>query len=42
VVPYVFHGWFLVIVMLIAALTGFGRRYIGPNGEPVKEPPKEE
>jgi Na+/H+ antiporter NhaC len=41
VVPYVFHGWFLVIVMLIAALTGFGRRYIGPNGEPVKEPPKE-
>ncbi|EMA69692.1 Na+/H+ antiporter NhaC [Halorubrum aidingense JCM 13560] len=28
VVPYVFHGWFLVIVFLIAAITGFGREYI--------------
>ena len=27
-VPYVFHGWFLVIVFLIAAVTGFGREYI--------------
>lgn len=25
--PYVFHGWLLVSVMFIAALTGFGRRY---------------
>jgi Na+/H+ antiporter NhaC len=41
--PYVFHGWFLVFVMLAAALTGFGRRFIGENGEPVKEePPKSE
>ncbi|MDY6822164.1 MAG: Na+/H+ antiporter NhaC family protein, partial [Deferribacterota bacterium] len=36
VVPYVFHGWLLVIVMLIAAITGWGRRFIGPNGEEVK------
>ena len=28
VVPYVFHGWFLVIVFLFAAITGFGREYI--------------
>jgi Na+/H+ antiporter NhaC len=39
VVPFVFHGWFLVIVMFIAAYTGWGRRYIGKNGEPVKENP---
>ncbi|MBN1351986.1 Na+/H+ antiporter NhaC family protein [candidate division KSB1 bacterium] len=25
--PYVLHGWFLVIVMLIAAITGFGRQF---------------
>lgn len=24
--PYVFHGWFLVIVMYAAAITGFGRK----------------
>jgi len=41
VVPFVFHGWFLVIVMFIAAYTGWGRRYIGKNGEPVKENPLE-
>ncbi|WP_418279890.1 Na+/H+ antiporter NhaC family protein [Halorubrum sp. DTA98] len=28
VVPYVFHGWLLVAVFLIAAFTGFGREYI--------------
>ncbi|NJN47536.1 MAG: hypothetical protein HC808_14860 [Candidatus Competibacteraceae bacterium] len=39
VAPYVFHGWLLVLVMLIAAITGFGRRYEGPHGEPVKEQP---
>ncbi|MFB6081834.1 MAG: Na+/H+ antiporter NhaC family protein [Halanaeroarchaeum sp.] len=27
VVPFVFHGWFLVAVFLFAALTGFGREY---------------
>jgi len=39
VAPFVFHGWFLVIVMLVAALTGYGRRYEGPDGEELKEPP---
>ncbi len=24
--PYVFHGWFLVVVMYTAAITGFGRK----------------
>lgn len=36
VFPYVFHGWFLVLVMLIAAWTGWGLRYTGKNGEEVK------
>lgn len=40
VFPYVFHGWFLVLVMLIAALTGWGLRYTGKNGEELKERPK--
>lgn len=26
--PYVFHGWFLVAVFIIAAWTGFGREYV--------------
>lgn len=38
--PYVFHGWFLVGIMFIATITGFGRRYSGPNGEPVKDLPQ--
>ncbi|MGD6803657.1 Na+/H+ antiporter NhaC family protein [Rossellomorea aquimaris] len=36
VVPYVFQGWGLLIVMLIAASTGWGLRYSGKNGEEVK------
>jgi len=28
VVPYVFHGWFLVAIFVLAAITGFGREYI--------------
>ena len=28
VFPYVFHGWFLVTVFLLAALTGFGLEYV--------------
>ena len=36
--PYVFHGWLLAGVMLIAAITGFGRRYTGKDGLPVKTP----
>ncbi|MFD1039764.1 Na+/H+ antiporter NhaC family protein [Virgibacillus byunsanensis] len=39
VFPFVFQGWFLVIVMLIAALTGWGLRYEGKNGEELKEAP---
>ncbi|SMO35104.1 Na+/H+ antiporter NhaC family protein [Melghirimyces algeriensis] len=41
VFPFVFHGWFLVLVMLIAALTGWGLRYQGKNGEELKEYPKD-
>ncbi|SFG13437.1 Na+/H+ antiporter NhaC [Halopelagius inordinatus] len=26
--PYVFHGWFLVAVFLLAAWTGYGREYV--------------
>ncbi|QHS23372.1 Na+/H+ antiporter NhaC family protein [Virgibacillus sp. MSP4-1] len=33
VFPFVFQGWFLVIIMLIAALTGWGLRYEGKNGD---------
>ncbi|QGH33779.1 Na+/H+ antiporter NhaC family protein [Gracilibacillus salitolerans] len=40
VFPFVFQGWFLVIVMLVAALTGWGLRYQGKNGEELKQPPK--
>jgi len=25
--PFVFHGWLLVAVFVVAALTGFGREY---------------
>lgn len=31
--PYVFHGWFLILVMFIAAATGFGRKYDRGWGE---------
>ncbi|SET05742.1 transporter, NhaC family [Oceanobacillus limi] len=41
VFPFVFQGWFLVIVMLVAALTSWGLRYEGKNGEEVKDAPKE-
>jgi len=41
VFPFVFQGWFLVIVMLIAALTGWGLRYQGKNGEELTEPPED-
>ncbi|UOQ92089.1 Na+/H+ antiporter NhaC family protein [Halobacillus shinanisalinarum] len=36
VFPFVFQGWGLLIVMLIAAWTGWGLRYRGKNGEEVK------
>jgi Na+/H+ antiporter NhaC len=38
--PFVLHGWFLALVMLIAAISGFGRRFEGPDGEPVRERPE--
>ena len=28
VFPYVFHGWLLVAVFIVAAITGFGREYV--------------
>ncbi|MGY0692089.1 Na+/H+ antiporter NhaC family protein [Virgibacillus sp. FSP13] len=41
VFPFVFQGWFLVIVMLIAAITSWGLRYEGKNGEELKEQPRD-
>lgn len=41
VFPFVFQGWFLVVVMLIAALTGWGLRYEGRNGQELKERPRD-
>ncbi|MGP4105713.1 Na+/H+ antiporter NhaC family protein [Virgibacillus sp. L01] len=41
VFPFVFQGWFLVIVMLIAALTGWGLRFQGKNGEELMERPRD-
>jgi Na+/H+ antiporter NhaC len=37
--PFVFHGWFLAAVMLIAAFTGFGRTYEAKDGSQTKTPP---
>jgi hypothetical protein len=37
--PFVLHGWFLAAVMLIAALTGFGRTYETLDGTETKTPP---
>jgi Na+/H+ antiporter NhaC len=36
VFPYVFQGWFLLIVMFIAAWTGWGLRFTGKQGEEIK------
>jgi Na+/H+ antiporter NhaC len=36
---YVLHGWFLAAVMLIAAITGFGRTYEAPDGSQTKVAP---
>lgn len=41
VFPFVFQGWFLFIIMLIAALTGWGLRFEGKNGEELKENPND-
>jgi Na+/H+ antiporter NhaC len=37
--PCVMHGWLLALVMLLAAITGLGRRYEAPDGSPTKQPP---
>jgi Na+/H+ antiporter NhaC len=37
---YVLHGWFLAAVMLIAAITGFGRTYEAADGSETKTPPE--
>lgn len=37
---YVLHGWFLAAVMLIAAITGFGRKYEAADGSPTKTKPE--
>jgi len=37
--PFVLHGWFLAAVMLIAAITGFGRTYEAADGSESRTPP---
>jgi Na+/H+ antiporter NhaC len=37
---FVLHGWFLAAVMLIAAVTGFGRTYEASDGSETKTPPR--
>ncbi|RSL31950.1 Na+/H+ antiporter NhaC family protein [Salibacterium salarium] len=41
VFPFVFQGWFLTIIMLIAALTSWGLRFEGKNGESLKNKPED-
>ncbi|WP_308777471.1 Na+/H+ antiporter NhaC family protein [Lentibacillus populi] len=41
VFPFVFQGWLLVIVMLVAAITSWGLRFEGKNGEELKERPRD-
>ncbi len=36
---YMFYSILLFVVMVASVLTGWGRIYEGPGGEPVKEPP---
>lgn len=40
--PFVFHGWFLAGVMLVAAITGFGRTFEAKDGSQTKTPPAED
>jgi Na+/H+ antiporter NhaC len=39
--PFVLHGWFLAAVMIIAAITGFGRVYEAKDGSQTKVPPED-
>src|SRR5699024_2020745 len=36
-VPYIFHGWALPIVMFMAVITGWGLKFTGPDGKPTKQ-----
>ncbi|MGM0488814.1 MAG: Na+/H+ antiporter NhaC family protein [Planctomycetota bacterium] len=40
--PFVLHGWFLALVMLMAAITGFGRMFEAADGSPTREPPRDQ
>ncbi|OWZ83197.1 Na+/H+ antiporter NhaC family protein [Natranaerobius trueperi] len=42
VTPYVFHGWILLVIFFVAAITGIWRRYEGPNGEELMHPPNKD
>jgi Na+/H+ antiporter NhaC len=37
--PFVLHGWFLAVVMLLAAVTGFGRTFEAADGSETKADP---
>jgi hypothetical protein len=39
--PFVLHGWFLALVMLLAAITGFGRTFEAADGSETKAAPTE-
>lgn len=40
--PFVLHGWLLALVMLLAAITGFGRRFEAADGSPTPEDTRHE
>ena len=37
--PFVLHGWFLALVMLLAAITEIGRKYEAADVSATKVPP---
>lgn len=39
--PWITYCWVLLAIMVFAVVTGWGREYVGPNGEPVKKLEKE-
>ncbi|MTI67163.1 MAG: sodium:proton antiporter [Firmicutes bacterium] len=39
--PWIFYSWIMLAIMIFAVISGWGREYIGPNGEPVKSLEKE-
>lgn len=38
---YPVYAWALLAIMLFASITGWGRRFAGPNGEELKKLPEE-